>query len=403
MRSPEPPLRRGNRFDLSRRAGAAVAVALGVLAAGGAITVVRVETAGAARGPMSAADLGYLKEAAKSCPALTPARLAGQIMAPTGAAPAGDAVRAAVGNAEWKAWSPWPGASSADHRANIVALAHETCDVVGRLRVAKVGGDPWQTAVAAMDVGTESVVAARGVPASAATHVRTVVETADWYARQPPFGGMAAVTTSRAARPAHTASTGTPTPAATKINGAAVSKPAPSSTPADTTSPTPSQSGPSMPGRVILVDPQVRYQISNPFAGRVLDLPDNDTNTRTGTDIQLWTNQKAADQYWRIWVAPTAGYVQIINSFSRKALSVRENSGLNGDNDLVEQLPLRASDRTQEWQLRDAGDGTVWIVSRATGKTLDLLGDDLPAADGTRVNMWTLQTWARDQRWKITP
>jgi hypothetical protein len=87
---------------------------------------------------------------------------------------------------DWRRWLPRPDAERSDPAANIVALAHEMCDLVGQLRVAHVKGDPWHLALAAVVVGVEGVVAAHGLPGgAAAVFVSTASRYADWYARQP--------------------------------------------------------------------------------------------------------------------------------------------------------------------------------------------------------------------------
>lgn len=144
--------------------------------------------------PVSAAELQALQTAALSCPSLTAPRLAGQVMATTGfdaEAVGANGARglAGLGEVKWDHWQPWPDAQQSDPEANIVALAHETCEMVGELRAAGVPGDPWRTAVAATRSGVDAVVKVQGVPADAQKYVDTVSAYADWYAQQPEFGG----------------------------------------------------------------------------------------------------------------------------------------------------------------------------------------------------------------------
>ncbi|MEV4637769.1 RICIN domain-containing protein [Actinoplanes sp. NPDC049548] len=138
-----------------------------------------------------------LVEAAKSCPALTPARLAGQVMAASqfGTEPV-EAVSAAGGRGPagltpkvWHRWAPWADARQTDTRASVLALAHGMCDLVGQLRLVKVPGDQWRLALAAHRVGMAPVIQAATVPAAAREYVDTVERYAIWYALQPAFGG----------------------------------------------------------------------------------------------------------------------------------------------------------------------------------------------------------------------
>ena len=146
---------------------------------------------------VSDADLRILTEAAKSCPALTPARLAGQVMAASQFS--GDAVQAVSASGgrgaagltpqTWRKWAPWRDAKPTDPKASIVALAHSMCDLVGQLRLVKLTGDQWRLALAAHRVGMAAVVQAATVPAGAREYVDTVERYAVWYALQPQFGG----------------------------------------------------------------------------------------------------------------------------------------------------------------------------------------------------------------------
>jgi hypothetical protein len=387
-------------FRAARRRGRAIAV-LSSASVVGSVALVGLHPAGAAGLPLvPAGDMAYLKEAAASCPALTPARLAGQIMGPR-PAQTDVAVIAAVTTDSWDAWAPYPGASPADHRAKILALAHETCDLVGQLRVAKVPGDPWRSAVAAGQAGIAAVKAAHGVPASALPYVRTVSAAADHYAQQKQFGGPGP---KPAPKPAPTAAT----PAATPTSTGGSKTPLAAATPAATPSTGKTTGGtqaptdpPARTGREVAYDPTAKYQITNPFTDTVLELPGDDDNTRTGTPVQVWKNLGAADQHWQLEAVGADGsYYQILNASSGKAMAVRDGS--TEDFAGVDQVRPDAGDKAQQWLLRPAGDGTVWIVNRLSGKALDLIGDDLPAENGKQVDLWSLQTYAKDQRWKIT-
>ncbi|WP_121154795.1 RICIN domain-containing protein [Micromonospora pisi] len=146
---------------------------------------------------VSDADVRLLTEAATACPTLTPARLAGQVMAASrfSATPV-EAVRAvgAQGTAGlvptvWQKWAPWDGAPPSDREASVIALAHHMCQLVGQIRVLKLDGDRWQLALAAHRVGVEPVVEAGDVPTGALEYVDTVERYAIWYALQPAFGG----------------------------------------------------------------------------------------------------------------------------------------------------------------------------------------------------------------------
>ncbi|MGI5239302.1 hypothetical protein [Dactylosporangium sp. CA-139066] len=139
--------------------------------------------------PVPAALRQPIATAALSCPTLTPARLAGQLMAASRfdqnatSADGGTGV-AGLTDAAWAKWAPDPHSVRADAASAVLALAHQMCDLVGAVRGTKVTGDPWRTALAAYRVGVDAVVQAHGVPPAATTYVDQVSGYADWYAKQ---------------------------------------------------------------------------------------------------------------------------------------------------------------------------------------------------------------------------
>jgi hypothetical protein len=152
--------------------------------------------------PVPAADLAVINSAAESCPALSASRLAGQLMATSkfksstaGQAVPGGAGIAGLSGAAWRQWMPGQQARRGSNADNIVALAHEMCDLTGQVRSAQVPGDPWLAALAAFHSGKPAVVAAKGVPAGARGYVSTVNRYTTWYSQQPGFGGPGPDTT----------------------------------------------------------------------------------------------------------------------------------------------------------------------------------------------------------------
>jgi hypothetical protein len=127
--------------------------------------------------------------AALSCPTLTPARLAGQVMAasrfdPNAITTDGGMGVAGLTEAAWQRWAPRPGIARTDVAATVLALAHDMCDLVGELRAAKVPGDRWRLALAAYQCGTLAVISAHKVPPAAAGYVDRVAGYAAWYEAQ---------------------------------------------------------------------------------------------------------------------------------------------------------------------------------------------------------------------------
>lgn len=187
--------------SLSRPVFLGSALALIVLLGAGAF--VARQAANAAEplegGKASAADVRILVSAAASCPSLTPARLAGQVMAASafGATPVegmrdgGATGVAALTPQEFQQYVPWEGAKPTDRDAAITALAHLTCSLTGQARTLNLDEDPWRLALAAKRIGLDGVITAGGL-GTAQEHVNTVERYATWYALQPEFGGAAA-------------------------------------------------------------------------------------------------------------------------------------------------------------------------------------------------------------------
>ena len=144
--------------------------------------------------PVSEKQMTAIVAAARSCPVLTPARIAGQLMAESGlnnkareTASGGQGI-AGLDDDDWKRWKPWPDAQRADSSANILALAHQMCDLSGQLRLAGVVDDQWRLAVAAFHAGLSPVVETKGVPADAVEYVDLVSGYAGYYERLRQFG-----------------------------------------------------------------------------------------------------------------------------------------------------------------------------------------------------------------------
>ncbi|MFI6078692.1 RICIN domain-containing protein [Actinoplanes sp. NPDC051343] len=145
--------------------------------------------------------------ASLSCPTLNPPRLAAQLMMASEFAVGARHGVAGLSDAAWTRWRPKSDANRNDGAANVLALAHQTCDVVGQLRAATLTGDMWPLALAVTKSGISAVVRAKRVPASAQSYVEKAEAYANWYADQPPFR-LGKPTTP----PSPTASGGTPVP-----------------------------------------------------------------------------------------------------------------------------------------------------------------------------------------------
>ncbi|MEV4495718.1 ricin-type beta-trefoil lectin domain protein [Micromonospora arborensis] len=186
-----------DRLDSPLRRAAAAGVLLvlvvgsGVVAASG-LGIATADDAIRTGRPVPPGQVQTIAAAALYCPVLTPARLAGQLMAASGFNPdarsanGGEGV-AGLTESVWNAWKPGPAAKRSDPTANIVALAHHMCDLSGQVRHAGVGGDQWRLTLAAYHSGLDAVRDAKRVPSRADRYVSTVAGYAAWYARRAEF------------------------------------------------------------------------------------------------------------------------------------------------------------------------------------------------------------------------
>ncbi|WP_026267989.1 ricin-type beta-trefoil lectin domain protein [Micromonospora sp. CNB394] len=196
--TPDLPGIRSRLARIPRRVVAAIAAGLSVLCMVAASVSWGIATARDDRltgRSVSAAHLTAIRAAARSCPTLNPARLAGQLMAESGLdgrvkeTTSGGRGFAGLNDDRWKSWAPWPGADRTDTAANILALAHQMCDLSGQLRLAGVPGDRWRLSLAAFHTGLDQVREAKGVPSAAVAYVDDVSRYAAYYGELAAFGG----------------------------------------------------------------------------------------------------------------------------------------------------------------------------------------------------------------------
>ncbi|MET7951129.1 hypothetical protein [Micromonospora sp. NPDC005324] len=136
---------------------------------------------------LSGEQLTAVYRAGHACPALTSARLAGQLMAESGLEPAaarttsGGRGIAGLTDEQWRRWAPWPGAQREDTGASVLALAHLMCNLVGQVRASGVDGDAWRLALAAFVSGLAKVREAGRVPGKANDYVGQAGKYAVYY------------------------------------------------------------------------------------------------------------------------------------------------------------------------------------------------------------------------------
>ncbi|MDG4809485.1 hypothetical protein O7634_22285 [Micromonospora sp. WMMD1120] len=149
---------------------------------------------------LSGEQLTALYRAGHACPALTSARLAGQLMAESELDPAAARTRsggrgiAGLTDEQWRQWAPWPGAQREDTAASVLALAHLMCNLVGQVRASGIDGDGWRLALAAFLSGVATVREAGKVPGKATDYVGQAGKYAAYYESLPQFASPGSTT-----------------------------------------------------------------------------------------------------------------------------------------------------------------------------------------------------------------
>ncbi|MFC3499563.1 ricin-type beta-trefoil lectin domain protein [Micromonospora krabiensis] len=370
--------------------------------------------------PAPASELPTIAAAARSCPVLTPARLAAQLMAASAFSPTADAEGGGRGIAGltdtvWDTWKPGPAARRDDPSANIVALAHHMCDLSGQVRQAGVGGERWALSLAAYHSGLASVRDAHGVPDQAKTYVTTVVDFAAWYARQPEFlpvspspatpddtttddpanedpallaagEGPPATRPTAAGQPTRVAPARTPTPpSAGRVTppavGGAAAPPttrAPVAPPQQARTNTPS---PRPPQTTSTAQPSGSARaIIGHESGKCLDVTDGAYTSNP--QLQIWTCNGGPNQQWTPYSDGT------LRAFGR-CMTVASGSTADGAKILLSACNGGAS---QLIGLNKAHD----IVNRKADKCVDV--KDMQTGNGTRLQLWTC-AGTDNQKW----
>jgi hypothetical protein len=373
-----------------------VCVAAGLAAVCAVIAVVgiRIATADDTSGNAVPADvLTAVKTAARSCPSLSPPRLAGQLMAtskfnPKATTDFGGTGIAGLTAAAWARWAPSSTARRDDTQANVVALAHDMCDLVGELRVDNVAGDEWRNALGAYHSGIAAVTDAGGIPADAASYVDSVASYAAYYALRPEFGGpgtadlpgllSSAPAPTASATPAR-AGSATPTPSTTAPTVAPTTAP---TSPATTTPGATAQPVPPPHPTTAAPPPPVGHPIVGEESSRCLDVVGADHTS--GAPVDIWDCAGGDNQKW---VITSAGELRVYSG--TRCLDAPSTASMT-------RVVVRSCDGSagQKWSVN--ADRT--ITSVPSGECLDVTG--YVTDNGTPLQIWPCNG-ASNERWNI--
>jgi hypothetical protein len=320
--------------------------------------------------PIPAPYYNLIVGAAESCPMLTTARLAAQLMANSGFDPSAKADGregiAGLTDQAWQRWVPWPNADRADPDANITALAHQMCDFAGQLRLARTPGDPWHLALAAHRTTLDDVLSSRGVPADATSYVRQVDGYAHAYraADGSPDPTVAApATTAITAIPSETV-TPTLTPEPTTVASPPTTTTTTSHPPASSTAPV---TGPT--GRI------------SGYLGKCIHVAY--TNSADNTQIELYPcNDGPAE----VMTMASDGTIRALG----KCLDIKGGSTSNGARIVLFTCNGSPSQRWIYTKNRD-------LVNPRADKCMDVL--DALTYDGVPLQLWECNGGAHQKWW----
>lgn len=115
-----------------------------------------------------------------------------------------------------------------------------------------------------------------------------------------------------------------------------------------------------------------------------------------GANVHLWTIGEGNNQKWKVKYLGN-GYYSIVAAHSGKALDVY-NGGIDNSANIQQYANSASTNDAQQWILRDAGDGSFYIISRK--------GLFLDAYDGTMANGTNVQGYVGNgttaQKWVFT-
>lgn len=116
-----------------------------------------------------------------------------------------------------------------------------------------------------------------------------------------------------------------------------------------------------------------------------------------GVQMQIWGSNNTLAQKFKIEYKPS-GYYSIRVLHSSKALDA--SSGNLVASTRVNQWAYSASNKNQEWAIRENGDGTYAFIARSSGLALDVTRGT--AKNGTKLQLYYPNASSNAQKWKIT-
>ncbi|MFC3491008.1 glycoside hydrolase family 2 TIM barrel-domain containing protein [Glycomyces rhizosphaerae] len=137
------------------------------------------------------------------------------------------------------------------------------------------------------------------------------------------------------------------------------------------------------------VEPGAFYRLVAQHSGKAADI--NGASTSAGAALIQWTANSGPNQQFEFIAA--GGYYKIRARHSNLVLQVASNAT---GADITQQPDTGAA--SQQWTLTDHGGGTVSLVNRASGLTMDVWAQS--TEDGARISQWNA-TGGANQRFNL--
>ncbi|MDH6455309.1 MULTISPECIES: RICIN domain-containing protein [unclassified Streptomyces] len=142
-----------------------------------------------------------------------------------------------------------------------------------------------------------------------------------------------------------------------------------------------------------MVDRSAWYRLVSVRSGKVLDV--NGYSVADGTRIQQWTDQKTANQQWKL-KPTTDGYYELVNRSSGKVLGIAGSSTAKG---APAEQRTDSSTTSQQWRIKEvSGSEAVTFTSRRSGQVLEVAGGS--TAEGAAIVQNPAKS-GTNQQWKL--
>ncbi|QUC58675.1 RICIN domain-containing protein [Streptomyces sp. A2-16] len=142
-----------------------------------------------------------------------------------------------------------------------------------------------------------------------------------------------------------------------------------------------------------MVDRSAWYRLVSVRSGKVLDV--NGYSVADGTRIQQWTDQKTANQQWKL-KPTTDGYYELVNRSSGKVLGIAGSSTAKG---APAEQRTDSSTTSQQWRIKEvSGSEAVTFISRRSGQVLEVAGGS--TAEGAAIVQNPAKS-GTNQQWKL--